>query len=48
MTTTHNRVVVVMLELHPKDALERSRLTTFSVKKFGWFCKFVTLKNDFS
>ena len=44
MTTTPNRVVVVMLELHPKDALERSRLATLSVKKFGWFCKFCYIK----
>jgi hypothetical protein len=32
MTTTPNRVVVVMLELQPKDALERSQLATFLVK----------------
>lgn len=44
MTTTPNRVVVVMLELHPKDASERSRLATFSMKKFCWFCKFCYIK----
>ena len=44
MTTTPNRVVVVMRELHPKDALERSRLATFSMKKIGWFCKFCYIK----
>ena len=44
MTTTPKRVVVIMRELHPKDALERSRLATFSVKKFGWFCKFCYIK----